>query len=115
MSRISRYFEIVHGEDGGQRLRVHLEGAALIRLALTNKGTSFPQDERIALGILFRLLAALAVAVFCYLRGRYWWEFWCYRLQFNPPWNVDVIHGPPWSLGPFYFLGNASDIIITQG
>jgi malate dehydrogenase (oxaloacetate-decarboxylating) len=51
MSRISRYFEIVEGQDGRERMRVHLEGAALIRLALTNKGTSFPEDERIALGI----------------------------------------------------------------
>ncbi len=51
MSRISRYFEIVHGHDGQDRMRVHLEGAALIRLALTNKGTSFPEEERIALGI----------------------------------------------------------------
>jgi malate dehydrogenase (oxaloacetate-decarboxylating) len=32
-------------------MRVHLEGAALIRLSLINKGTSFPEDERIALGI----------------------------------------------------------------
>jgi malate dehydrogenase (oxaloacetate-decarboxylating) len=51
MSRISRYFDILEGQDGGERMRVHLEGAALIRLALTNKGTSFPEQERIALGI----------------------------------------------------------------
>jgi malate dehydrogenase (oxaloacetate-decarboxylating) len=51
MSRISRYFEIVRSEDGRERLRVRLEGAALIRFALTNKGTSFPEDERIALGL----------------------------------------------------------------
>ena len=51
MSRISRYFEIVQGQDGRDRMRVHLEGAALIRLSLTNKGTSFPEEERIALGI----------------------------------------------------------------
>src|SRR5580704_5654491 len=51
MTRISRYFEIVRGQDGRERMRVHLEGAALIRLSLTNKGTSFPEDERIAFGI----------------------------------------------------------------
>ena len=32
-------------------MRVHLEGAALIRFSLTNKGTSFPEEERIAFGI----------------------------------------------------------------
>ncbi|HEY8039701.1 MAG TPA: NAD-dependent malic enzyme [Polyangiaceae bacterium] len=51
MSRISRYFELVKGADGQQHMRVYLDGAALVRLALTNKGTSFPDDERVALGI----------------------------------------------------------------
>ena len=32
-------------------MRVHLDGVALLRLALTNKGTSFPIDERIELGL----------------------------------------------------------------
>lgn len=50
MARLSRYFDLVHGA-GGDRLRVRLDGAALLRLALTNKGTAFPLDERIALGI----------------------------------------------------------------
>jgi malate dehydrogenase (oxaloacetate-decarboxylating) len=51
MARLSRYFELVRAEDGRERLRVGLEGAALARLPLTNKGTSFPEDERIAFGL----------------------------------------------------------------
>ncbi len=51
MGRLSRYFELVRDEKGDERLHVHLDGVALLRLALTNKGTAFPIDERIALGI----------------------------------------------------------------
>lgn len=51
MARLSRYFDIIQGPSGEERLRVHLDGAALLRLALTNKGTAFPLEERIALGI----------------------------------------------------------------
>jgi malate dehydrogenase (oxaloacetate-decarboxylating) len=51
MARLSRYFDIVQDPSGEDRLRVHLDGAALLRLALTNKGTAFPLEERIALGI----------------------------------------------------------------
>ena len=51
MARLSRYFELVRGPDGTRRLRVNLDGAALLRMSLTNKGTSFTQDERVALGI----------------------------------------------------------------
>ncbi len=51
MARLSPYFDLVRGAGGEQRLRVRLGGAALLRLALTNKGTAFPLDERIALGI----------------------------------------------------------------
>jgi malate dehydrogenase (oxaloacetate-decarboxylating) len=51
MARISRYFDIVHGPDGQETLGVRLDGAALIRLALTNKGTAFTDEERVALGI----------------------------------------------------------------
>lgn len=51
MGRLSRYFELVRDEKGNERLHVHLDGVALLRLALTNKGTAFPIDERIALGI----------------------------------------------------------------
>ncbi|MGD0674606.1 MAG: NAD-dependent malic enzyme [Polyangiaceae bacterium] len=49
--RLSRYFELVRDGRGPERMRVGLDGAALLRLALTNKGTSFPAAERIALGL----------------------------------------------------------------
>lgn len=51
MARLSRYFEFIRIDSGTQALRVHLEGAPLLRLALTNKGTAFTNEERIALGI----------------------------------------------------------------
>lgn len=51
MARLSRYFEMVRDASGAERLRVHVDGVALLRLALTNKGTAFPIEERIALGI----------------------------------------------------------------
>lgn len=51
MARLSRYFELVRDASGAEHMRVHLEGAALLRVALTNKGTAFPADERDALGI----------------------------------------------------------------
>lgn len=50
MAPVSRYFDIVR-EGGEDKLRVRLEGAALLRMALTNKGTAFSLEERIALGI----------------------------------------------------------------
>jgi malate dehydrogenase (oxaloacetate-decarboxylating) len=51
MARLSRYFELVRAADGSRRLRVTIDGAALLRLSLTNKGTAFSQEERVALGI----------------------------------------------------------------
>jgi malate dehydrogenase (oxaloacetate-decarboxylating) len=51
MARLSRYFELLRDDHGREFLRVHLDGAALLRMALTNKGTAFPQHERIALGL----------------------------------------------------------------
>jgi malate dehydrogenase (oxaloacetate-decarboxylating) len=51
MARISRYFEVLRDDRGSEQLRVGINGAALTRLPLTNKGTSFPEDERIALGL----------------------------------------------------------------
>ena len=41
MARISRYFETARVADGTTRMRVRLEGAALLRMPLLNKGTSF--------------------------------------------------------------------------
>jgi malate dehydrogenase (oxaloacetate-decarboxylating) len=51
MARLSRYFELVRSPSGAEHLRVHTDGVGLLRLALTNKGTAFPVDERIALGL----------------------------------------------------------------
>jgi malate dehydrogenase (oxaloacetate-decarboxylating) len=51
MARISRFFELVRGADGRERMQVSLRGAPLTRLPLTNKGTSFTEEERIALGL----------------------------------------------------------------
>ena len=51
MARLSQFFETVRGDDGRERLKVSLRGAPLTRLPLTNKGTSFTEAERIALGL----------------------------------------------------------------
>jgi malate dehydrogenase (oxaloacetate-decarboxylating) len=51
MARLSRYFELIRDASGAEHMRVSVDGAALLRLALTNKGTSFPIEERIALGL----------------------------------------------------------------
>src|SRR5689334_4773928 len=51
MGRLSRYFESFRTASGEERMRVHIDGVSLLRLALTNKGTAFPLDERVALGI----------------------------------------------------------------
>jgi len=56
--QISPYFDILDDEPGTssatgpqQRLIVYLRGMALLRLALTNKGTAFTGEERHALGL----------------------------------------------------------------
>jgi len=51
MARLSRYFELLRDADGTQRLRVNIDGAPLLSLALTNKGTAFTEQERVALGL----------------------------------------------------------------
>jgi len=51
MPRLSRYFETFREPDGTEKMRVFVRGHAVLRLAATNKGTSFPEDERIALGL----------------------------------------------------------------
>jgi len=51
MARLSRYFELIRDAIGEEHLRVHVDGVALLRLALTNKGVAFPIEERIALGL----------------------------------------------------------------
>jgi malate dehydrogenase (oxaloacetate-decarboxylating) len=49
--KICDYFDIKHDEHGREYLEVYLDGIALLRLVLTNKGTAFTPDERVALGI----------------------------------------------------------------
>lgn len=51
MARLSRYFELVRDAAGNEHMKVHADGVALLRTALTNKGTAFTEDERIALGL----------------------------------------------------------------
>jgi malate dehydrogenase (oxaloacetate-decarboxylating) len=51
MAKLSRYFETFHDADGIEKMRVFASGHALLRLAPTNKGTAFPEGERVALGL----------------------------------------------------------------
>jgi malate dehydrogenase (oxaloacetate-decarboxylating) len=51
MGRISPYFDIKKDSKGNEYMEVYLEGIALLRLVLSNKGTSFTMDERVELGL----------------------------------------------------------------
>jgi malate dehydrogenase (oxaloacetate-decarboxylating) len=51
MTRLSKYFDLVRDAEGGERLRLSVDGAPILRFALLNKGTAFPADERVALGL----------------------------------------------------------------
>lgn len=51
MPRISRYFDIKRDESGRPFMEVYLQGMALLRLVMTNKGTAFTPEERAALGL----------------------------------------------------------------
>jgi malate dehydrogenase (oxaloacetate-decarboxylating) len=51
MGRISPYFDIRKDSKGNEYMEVYLEGIALLRLVLSNKGTSFTMDERVELGL----------------------------------------------------------------
>ena len=48
---ISPYFDIKTDAEGQEYMEVYLEGIALLRLVLSNKGTAFTEDERVALGL----------------------------------------------------------------
>ena len=50
MAKLSRYFETFRDHEG-EKMRVFADGRVLLRLAATNKGTAFPEDERVALGL----------------------------------------------------------------
>jgi len=51
VSKLSKYFETHRDADGVFRMHVALDGYALLRLAPTNKGTAFTQEERRRLGL----------------------------------------------------------------
>jgi malate dehydrogenase (oxaloacetate-decarboxylating) len=50
-ARISRYFDITRDAEGRRRMEVRLDGIALLRLPMTNKGTAFTDEERASLGL----------------------------------------------------------------
>lgn len=49
--KVCDYFDIKRDANGREYMEVYLEGIALLRLVMTNKGTAFPNDERVALGL----------------------------------------------------------------
>ncbi|MBT8479400.1 MAG: NAD-dependent malic enzyme, partial [Gemmatimonadetes bacterium] len=51
MTQLSQYFDIKRDSEGRKYVEVYLDGIALLRLVMTNKGTAFTHDERIALGL----------------------------------------------------------------
>ncbi|MDQ3796429.1 MAG: NAD-dependent malic enzyme [Pseudomonadota bacterium] len=51
MGRISPYFDIKKDSQGNEYMEVYLEGIGLLRLVLSNKGTSFTMEERVELGL----------------------------------------------------------------
>ncbi|MBK8256092.1 MAG: NAD-dependent malic enzyme [Polyangiaceae bacterium] len=51
MPRISSYFDIRRDKNGEPFMEVYLEGIALLRLTMTNKGTAFTPEERLSLGL----------------------------------------------------------------
>ena len=51
MARLSRYFAYREDASGKPYFEVSLRGHALLRLAATNKGTAFTQEERESLGL----------------------------------------------------------------
>lgn len=51
MSRLSNYFSLKKNEKGEKYLEVFVRGIEVLRLTLSNKGTAFTNEERIALGL----------------------------------------------------------------
>jgi malate dehydrogenase (oxaloacetate-decarboxylating) len=49
MARISSYFDIKRDALGREYMEVYLDGIALLRLVMTNKGTAFTPEERVSL------------------------------------------------------------------
>ncbi len=51
MTQTSQYFDIKKDPQGREYMETYLDGIALLRLVMTNKGTAFTQDERVTLGL----------------------------------------------------------------
>lgn len=51
MAKLSNYFSLNKNENGEKYLEVFVRGIEVLRLTLSNKGTAFTKDERIALGL----------------------------------------------------------------
>jgi malate dehydrogenase (oxaloacetate-decarboxylating) len=51
MPKLSRYFETFRDADGTDKMRVFVGGHPLLRMAATNKGTAFTEEERVTLGL----------------------------------------------------------------
>lgn len=49
--KVCDYFDIKRDGHDREYLEVYLDGIALLRLVMTNKGTAFSPDERVALGL----------------------------------------------------------------
>src|SRR5690242_12818896 len=49
MARTARYFDIKRDAQGRKFMEVYVDGLALIRMPMTNKGTAFTDQERGAL------------------------------------------------------------------
>ncbi len=47
MARLSRFFETFHDAAGVEKMRVFIDGHALLRFAATNKGLAFSDEERV--------------------------------------------------------------------
>lgn len=47
MARLSRFFETFRDTDGQEKMRVFIDGQALLRFAATNKGMAFTDAERV--------------------------------------------------------------------
>ena len=51
MGKLSDYFDVKQDAQGNEYMEVYLDGIALLRLVLSNKGTAFTPEERIELGL----------------------------------------------------------------
>ncbi len=72
MGRTARYFDIKRDANGLKVMEVYVDGLALLRMPMTNKGTAFSDEERIALrldGLLPPVVNGLDQQIARVLRG----------------------------------------------